>query len=262
LLGSCTVRSFRGGDEELVVGLFNKVYAGYGGYVPRTVEYWRWCCLRRPDVDERGVFLAFDGERLCGYVVAGSSGNIWEYCVANGQEMAARMLLSEALKYLESLGVSSVNINVPRDAGVAAALAEAGFGEVAPERMFITTLSPASLVRALVSSWKGGLFGASDEAFAVRLRGVPVGVGSEFSVKVGGGGKVEVSEGCLAEASVVIDLGFLDFLSFLFDGSSAGRLLLAGRLRVRPFRKFRVALRFLSALRPTSSWFFPLSDFG
>jgi hypothetical protein len=260
-LDHCEVRSFRDGDEQLIVELFNEVHARYGGYVPRTVDYWLWSCLRRPDVNERGVFLAFDGQRLCGYVVAGSSGNIWEYCVANGEDEAARALLAEALKYLEAVGVSSANVNVPRGAGAVGALVEAGFGEVQPERMFITTLSPAALVRTLLSSRKEAPFGQSDGRFAVRLHHTPVGVGSEFSVSVRSG-SVDVVEGSSAEPSVVVDLGFMDFLSVIFGGSSAGRLLFAGKLRVKPIWKLRAGLRFLSAVRLRGSWFFPLSDFG
>jgi hypothetical protein len=260
-LGQCEVRSFTGGDEKLIVELFNEVHAGYGGYVPRTVDYWRWSCLKRPDVDEHGVFLAFDGQKLLGYIVAGSSGNIWEYCVANGEEQAARALLAEALKYLEAVGVSSANVNVPRGAAAVGALAEAGFGEVQAERMFITTLSPASLVRALLSSRKETLLGESDDHFAVRLHHTPLGVGSEFSVSVRGRA-AEVAEGSSPEPSVVIDLAFMDFLSVIFGGSSARGLLLAGKLRVNPLWKLRAALRFLSAVRLRDSWFFPLSDFG
>src|SRR4030042_6661610 len=98
-----SVRTFRNGDEPAIVELFNNVYRGYGGFVPRTVEYWRWCCLKRPDVERNGIFLAFDSERLCGYLVAGSSGNIWEFCVADNDRDIAKTLLSEALDYLEKV---------------------------------------------------------------------------------------------------------------------------------------------------------------
>jgi hypothetical protein len=260
-LSQCEVRNFSNGDEKLIVELFNEAHAGYGGYVPRTVEYWRWSCLKRPDVDERGVFLAFDGQKLRGYIVAGSSGNIWEYCVANGEEQAARALLAEALKYLEAVGVSSANVNVPCRADVVDALVEAGFGEVRAERMFITTLSPASLLRALLPSTKETLLDESNDHFTVRLHHTPLGVESEFSVSVRRG-SVEVVEGPPPEHTVVLDLAFMDFLSVIFEGSSARRLLLARKLRIKPFWKLRAALKFLSAVRLTDSWFFPLSDFG
>ncbi|MGB8780963.1 MAG: hypothetical protein WCD81_10000 [Candidatus Bathyarchaeia archaeon] len=257
------VRNFRRGDEEAIVKLFDQVYEGYGGYVPRTVEYWRWSCLQRPDVKEGGVFVVSEdeGSGLLGYAVVGSSGNIWEFCVADGEKEAARVLLAEAVKYLEGVGVSSVSVNVPCNADVAEVLVEAGFGEVPAERMFVTSVSPAMLVQAFVGSWKSREVGGFDDVLGFRLRDVPFGVGGEFSVKARGGA-VEVGEGFPSGASVVVEMGFMDFLSVLFKGSSAGRLFLAGKMRVKPFRKFGVALRFLSAIRLTRSWFFPLSDFG
>jgi hypothetical protein len=258
---ACSVRTFRDGDEEDIVGLFNEVYREYGGFVPRTVEYWRWCCLMRPDVERGGVFLAFDGGRLCGYLVAGSSGNVWEFCVADGEREAVGALLGEAVRYLEGVGVSSVNVNVPNGACVVEGLREAGFGEVPAERMFVSTLSPWMLVSALVASKRAELLGRFDDEFAVRLHDVPYGVGKEFSVRVRCG-TVEAVEGFSAGASVVVEMGFVDLLSVLFGVSGARRLLFAGKMRVKPFRKSGAFLRFLSALRLKGAWFFPLSDFG
>jgi len=39
------VRGFEDGDEVEIVRLFDRVYAGYGGFTLKTPEYWRWCCL-------------------------------------------------------------------------------------------------------------------------------------------------------------------------------------------------------------------------
>jgi len=243
--------------------LFDQVYGGYGGYVPRTVEYWRWCCLQRPDVEEDGVFVVSEEGigGLVGYAVVGSSGNIWEFCVADGKKEGARVLLAEAVKYLEGVGVSSANVNVPCNADVAEVLVEAGFGEVPAERMFVTSLSPAVLLQAFVGSWKGDEMDGFDDVLGFRLRDVPFGVGGEFSVKARGG-VVEVDEGFPSDASVVVEMGFMDFQSVLFKGSGVSRLFLAGKMRVKPFRKFGVVLRFLGAVRLNCSWFFPLSDYG
>jgi hypothetical protein len=259
-MSSFSVRTFKAGDEEGIVELFNRVYGRYGGFVPRTVEYWRWCCLERPDVKEEGVFLALRGDRLRGYLVAGSSGNIWEFCVDEGEREVAGFLLDEALRYFEKIGVSSVNVNVPRDAGIVENLRKAGFGEVPAERMFVTALNPAALVQALAAPRKNEVADKDDE-FGFRLHDVPYGVETEFSVKVNAG-KVEVSEGSSSAPSVVVELGFMDLLSILFEGVSPGRMLITRRMKVRPFWKFGAVLGFLSAIRLRGSWYFPLSDYG
>ena len=253
------MRTFKDGDEPAIVELFNNVYNRYGGFVPRTAEYWRWCCLERPDVERDGVFLAFGGERFLGYLVAGSSGSIWEFCVANDDREVARALLGEAMSYLEKVGVSSVSINVPSRAGVVEALRKAGFGEVFAAKMFVTTLNPAVLVQALVTPRKKVLMEKLDDEFGVQLREVPYSASKEFSVKIHIA-SVEVAEGFPAEPSVVVELRFMDLLSVLFGNSSAGRLLLTGKMRVRPFRKSSAVLTLLSAIRLKNSWFFPLSD--
>jgi hypothetical protein len=259
-MSSYSVRTFRTGDEEGIVELFNHVYRMYGGFVPRTVDYWRWCCLARPDVKEDGVFLVFSGDRLCGYLVAGSSGNVWEFCVEEDNKEVAKILLDEALKYLEKVGAFSVNVNVPCDAGIVEDLREAGFGEVPAERMFVSALNPAALVRALVAPLQEGI-ADTDYAFGFRLREVPYGVDAEFSVKASEG-RVEVSEGLQPAPSVVVELGFMDLLSVLFEGASPSKLFLARRMRVRPFWKFNAVLGFLSAVRLKGSWYFPLSDYS
>ena len=259
-MSSYSVRTFRTGDEEGIVELFNHVYRMYGGFVPRTVDYWRWCCLARPDVKEDGVFLVFSGDRLCGYLVAGSSGNVWEFCVEEGNKEVAGVLLDEALKYFEKVGASSVNINVPRDAGIVENLREAGFGEVPAERMFVSALNPAALVRALVSPLQEA-FAGKDYELGFKLQEVPYGVDTVFSVKANDG-KVEVSVGLSSATSVVVELGFMDLLSVLFEGASPRKLFLARRMRVRPFWKFSLVLGFLSEVRLKGSWYFPLSDYS
>jgi hypothetical protein len=217
--------------------------------------------LKRPDVERDGVFLVSDGQKLRGYLVAGSSGNIWEFCVSNDDEEVARTLLCEALKYLEKFAISSVNVNVPLDSGLVESLREVGFSAISAERMFVTTLSPEAIVQVLASSRKERLASRFDDEFGFRLRDVPYGVRKEFSVEIRSGA-LKVSEGFSSKPSVVVELGFMDLLSILFEGSSAWRLFLARKISVRPFRKLGAALSFLSAIRLRGLWFFPLSDYG
>ena len=253
------VRTVRDGDEPAIVELFNRAYSRYGGFVPRAVEYWRWCCLERPDVKKDGVFLAFEGGQLRGYTVVGSSGNIWEFCVADNNEEVAEALMCQAVSYLEKIGVSYVNVSIPDDAAFAKILRRAGFGEVPAKEMFVTTLNPANLIEALVTSQKD-LFRRFNEEFSFKLRRVPYGVSEEFFVKIRDD-SVKIAEGSMPNPSVTIELGFQDFLSLLFSHSSLIRLFLTGKMKIRPFRKLRAVFALLSNVRLEDPWFFPLSDF-
>lgn len=255
------VRTFREGDERSVVKLFNETYAEYGGFVPRTMEYWRWCCLERPDVERNGIILVFDGEQLCGYVVVGSSGNIWEFCVDGDREPVASILLHEAMKYLEGLGVSSVNVNVPLDEALARVLVKAGFAQVPVERMFASTLSSRALISELVAGESKKIAGLSDEEIAFKLERVPFGVKDSFSVKMLGG-EVEVYDGLPRSPTIIVNADFGVFLSVLFGVLSPYRPLFGRKLKVKPFWKTRTVLKFLSSVCVRGPWFFPLSDFG
>lgn len=253
------VRKFRDGDELAIVQLFNSTYHEYGGFVPRTVEYLRWCCLERPDVEREGVFLAFDGERLCGYLVAGSSGNIWELCVEDDDREVARILIDEAVSHLEKMGVSSVSVNIPRNSRIIEEVHEASFNEVPAPRMFFTTLSPAALVRALAIPRKEVLAERLEDNFSIHLRDVPYGTDEKFSVEIHNS-CVEVIEGFPAKPSVTVELKFKDFLLILSGGPSSVRMLLNGKMKIHPFWKSRAVVILLSAMRLKNPWFFPLSD--
>ncbi len=255
-----SVRVFRDGDEQIIVNLFNEVYSRYGGFVPRTAEYWRWCCLQRPDVEKNGVFLTFEGDKFQGYVVAGLSGNIWEFCVIDDDKQVTRALLNEAVNYLEKAGVSSIDINVPRGSNVAECLREADFSKLPAARMFVTSLDPAALVQALANPWKESLLKRIQGDFGIRLNNASYGVCNEFSVKIHDP-SVEVVEGFPARPSAVVELEFMDFLSILLGRSSARRLLITRKLKVKPLRKLGAALTFLSTVRLRNSWYFPLSDY-
>jgi hypothetical protein len=126
--------------------------------------------------------------------------------------------------------------------------------------MFVTTLSPAILIQTLATPREEDLVERLDEEFGIRLRDVPYGVNEEFFVKIHDS-SVEIAEGFSPDPSVTIELGFADFLSILFGGLSVSRLVLTGKMKVKPFWKLCKVLAFLSMIRLKGSWYFPLSDF-
>jgi hypothetical protein len=258
-LDQYSVRRFRNGDEEEAARLFNERYAAYGGFVSRTAEYWLWSCLRRPDVKEDGVFFVCDDKigRVCGYAVVGLTGNVWDFCAgSNDEEIVASMLLKEIVSYLESVGVSSVNINVPVGGVLGNVLVQEGFSRVPADRMFVTTLSLTALLSELCA---GKEFERNEEIDFV-LSNVPVGTEKAFSIRVHDG-KVSVVEASHS-SSIVVKMEYTTFLSVLFGGTNVHRELIVGRVWVRPFWKAIGVATFLNELRVRDEWFWPLSDFG
>lgn len=258
------LRNFVDGDEEKIVELFNDVYGRFSGYVPRTVEYWRWCCLKRPDVKKDGVFLVFDGRtgNLVGYAVVGLSGSIWELCVRPNCGDAALILLDRAVSYLADRGVSAVNVNVPRgDETLNEACGKMGFAKVDVHKLFVGVLSFRKLIFILARDKADVLIKNFNGKICIMVENSPSWVEKVVSIRVDNGG-IDVFEGAIGSATVFVKTDARTLLSVLVGALSFKRAFLGFRIRVKPFWKALVVERFLRSLRMNASWFWPLGDFG
>jgi len=259
-----TLRNFADGDEEEIVKLFNEVYGGFGGYVPRTVEYWRWCCLKRPDVRKDGIFLVFDKETgdLEGYAVVGLSGNVWELCSKPNREDVALTLLERATSYLEEMGVSSVNLNVPEgDEALNEACRKMGFARVDVHKMFVGVLSFKRLISMLLEDRMEVLSKRFKEKICIRVEDAPFWIEKSISISVNDRG-VKVFEGPMDSPTFSVRTDMKTLLSILVGVLSLRRAFLSFRIRVKPFWKIPAAKLFLSSIRIKSPWYWPLGDFG
>jgi hypothetical protein len=251
------------GDDKRIVELFNNVYGDFSGYVPRTVEYWRWCCLERPDVRREGVFLLFDEEsgNLEGYVVAGLSGNIWEFCCTPRVD-AALLLIERAIRYLEDLGVSAVNVNVPEGNEVLnEACRKAGFAKVDVHKMFVGVLSFSKLLSILVEERKNFLCSKFKEKFCVMIQDAPFWIEKTLSVDIKRDG-VNVFEGLIDSPTVFVKTDVRTLSSVLFGVLNPTHAFLKFKMKVKPFWKIPRFVEFLNSVRLKDAWFWPLGDFG
>ena len=258
------IRNFVEGDEERIVKLFNEAYGRLSGYVPRTVEYWRWCCLKRPDVRRDGIFLLFNKETgdLEGYAVVGLSGNIWELCTKPNREDAALILLEKAINYLEEIGVPAVNVNVPKgDRALNEACRKMGFARVDVHKLFLGVLSFKKLISMLASDKEKVLSKIFKERICLEIEDTPFWVEKTISVSIDGE-RIEVSEGSTDSPSILVKTDVKTLLAILTGVLSPWRAFLSLKLRVKPFWKIPVLNRFLCLLRMNDSWFWPLGDFG
>jgi hypothetical protein len=258
-----TLRNFKDGDEEKVVELFNYVYGDFSGYVPRTVEYWRWCCLERPDVRREGIFLLFDKESgdLEGYAVAGLSGNIWEFCCKPNLD-AALILLEKAVSYLEGVGLSAVNVNVPEGNEVLnEACRKAGFAKVDVHKMFVGVLSFSKLLSILIEEGRTFLCNKFNEKICVIIQDAPFWIEKNLSVSINRNG-IDVFEGSVESPTVLVKTNVKTLSSVLFGIIRPTRAVLGFKMRVKPFWKIPSVIRFLDSVRLRDVWFWPLGDFG
>jgi hypothetical protein len=258
------VRLFEDGDEMEIVRLFNSMYDGYGGFTLRTAEYWRWCCLKRPDVETRGVFVVVDeDEKVVGYAVVGSSGNIWELCYdpKRGGEEIVSLLLSEATRYLEEVGAVSITFNAPREDRVFCNVGRVhGFAVLPPRKMFLSVLNLGELISEIVKNRKEELTGKFDEAVLVKLKDAPFWINNRVFIQISRDG-VKVEHEPLP-STIIVETDVISLSSLLFGILSPIQSLIRLKLKVKPFWKIPTLLRLLSSLQVKAPWFFPLSDYG
>jgi len=258
------VRSFEDGDEIEIVRLFDRMYANYGGFSLKTPEYWRWCCLGRPDVEKEGLFVVVDGdEKLVGYAVVGRSGNIWELCYdprSEGEEIVS-LLLDEATCYLERAGATSITFNAPKeDYVVNRACRKVGFAAFPPPKMFLSILDFRKLLSLLVKGKKEKLMARFDEAVLVKLKDAPFWINDTIFIKISQEGvQVDYEP---QSSTIQMETDIITFSSLLFGIVSPFQSLIHLKLRVKPFWKTPTLLKLLSSLRLKTTWFFPLSDYG
>lgn len=258
------IRTFQDGDEEGIVRLFEECFGGYGGYVLRTSEYWRWCCLERPDVEREGVFVvvrSFD-EKVVGYAVVGKSGNVWElgYDRQDSEGEVVQLLLEAAVGYLAGLGASLVNVQVPlEDDFVREICGELGFAESRPPDVFLSVLDYRRLLLLLALERKKELE-ALDEDVEILLKDAPPWMMGKFGVSIRKGAVEALEEG--KESTISVETDVFTLSSLLFGQASPFWSWVNRKVRVKPFWKIQSFVKLLSALSLKKRWFIPLSDYG
>lgn len=263
LVHGYVVRTYREGDETELVQLFNRVYEDFAGYVPRTLEYWRWCCLSRPDVETEGIVIVNDGRKIIGYGVVGKTGNIWELCYdsAYDGEKIVSMILEWAVNYVESAGGDSIVLNAPaKDHLLRDVCLRSGFAETHPPSMFLSVLDFPKFIREILD-WKREKLRGYDEELLIKVRNSSSWYGGNITVKIRNG-DVSVEEGVNDEPGVVVEADVPTIVSCILGTRGLLKAFFGLKLRVRPFWKFLKILKLFSLLRIKDPWFSPGADFG
>jgi hypothetical protein len=256
------VRNFRQGDEIVLVDLFNRVYKDFAGFVPRTPEYWVWCCLSRPDVNEESVVIANNGEKTVGYAVVGKSGNVWELCYDpdyNGKMIVSK-LLNWILDHLESIESDSVVLNAPvKDKVVREVCQELDFAETPPEFMFVSVFDLPSLICEILRNKKEML--NTEGIFWFRLKGCPSWYNDNFCIQIQKN-EVSVREKIIDKPELVVDADMPTLVSCILGNENILKAIITSKVHLSPFWKIRKFLKLFSLLRIKSPWFTPKADGG
>jgi hypothetical protein len=258
------VRAYQRRDEIELVGLFNEAYRAYAGFVPRTVEYWRWSCLDRPDVENEGIAIVVHGGKIVAYAVVGRSGNIWELCFdrAHDGEVLVSLILEKAVEYLTLVGSDAVTLNLPcQDYVAREACEKLGFSELSPdpEIVFVSVLDFERFVRLLSSANKEKLM-SFEEDFLIKFRDARSWMNPVLSVRVQNG-RIEIGSED-KHCNVIIETDTSTLTSMLFGTDKPLWALLRFKLRIHPLRRLWRVFRLFSLLHVNDPWFVPRADLG
>jgi len=246
------------------VNLFEKAYKNYGGYTLKTPEYWRWCCLQRPDVDNESVFLVStqNNKKLVGYAVVGKSGTIWEisYDPESDGKKIVTLLLEQATAYLEKMGASSINFTAPQNELVMKLLCkQLGFTAGLPPKMFLSVLSLENLFSILANN-KPKELAAFNELVLIRVPAAPQWINNSVVLKLVPE-SITVENEC-REPTIQLQVDYFTLVSLLFGDISPLNALLHSKLKVKPLRKIFTTIKILTYLQIKSQWSFPMSEYG
>jgi hypothetical protein len=251
---------FSSDDEPEIVDLFNRRYERFAGFVPRTVEYWRWCCLYRPDVKTRGILTVRKKNRLVGYIVIGNSGNIWDLCCASGsdEKIVISTLLSAATDYAKSESIDGLVLNAyVHDKIVHQVCQELDFSQAPSETLFLSVLNLPELISSVLKEQKQNF--KETEVFWFKLKNCPPWCVNSFGVKLCSN-QVLVSTNDDGFPKTTITVEMTTLVSLMFGNKNLAKMILLGRVRFGGFWKILKVVRFLRLLKSNSPWFTPRTD--
>ena len=257
-----SARTYIQGDEIALVRLFNTEQANLAGFVPRTVEYWRWCCLKRPDVNEKGILIVEKENKVVGYVVVGKSGNIWELCYdssRNTKTIVSRLLIwAEA--YAKSVGSNSVVLNAyVKDPLVREVCLDMDFAESPPEPMFLSVLDLPQLMCEVLQAKNQGL--DTNEVFWFNLKNCPPWCVPSFGVRLENN-QVSIVGEPVPGSRTTIETEMSTIVALIFGTESVLKDIIASKVHFYPFWKIYKVKKLFSLLQTKTPWFVPRADIG
>jgi hypothetical protein len=256
------LRNYLPGDESSIIDLFNSQNLDLGGFVPRTVKYWQWCCLQRPDVTSQGIQVAEKEGRLVGYVVVGTHGDVLEFCYDKrfGGEVAALSLLEYALNYVRKLGYDSIVLNACSDDQIVRNVCKRlGFAESPSEPVFLSVLDLPELILNILESRIREEY--DGKVFWFHLRSCPPWITDNFGIMMTKKGAV-ILERPNGSSQAIIDVEMSSLIAIIFGNKSIFRELLSSKIRLDHFWKAFEVIRFMRLLKVRSKWSMSRADNG
>jgi hypothetical protein len=257
-----TERTYLPGDESALVHLFNDENAALAGFVPRTVEYWRWCCLKRPDVSEKGILIVEIENKVVGYAVVGKSGNVWELCYNSSRNAKTTVskLLTWAENYAKSVGSDSVVLNAyVKDTLVREVSQDMDFAESPPDLMFLSVLDLPQLICEVLQARNQDL--NTNEVFWFDLKNCPPWCVPSFGVKLEKA-QVTILKEPVSGSRTTIEAEMSTIVALMFESESFLKDVVSSKVHFYPVWKMSKVQKLFSLLKIKTPWLIPRADLG
>jgi GNAT superfamily N-acetyltransferase len=266
-----TIRAFMPGDEPRLVALWNAAYAGYAGYVRRTVEYWRWCILDRPGLLPADVLVLDDAARqTIGYGVLGPTDSVLELALdpavtGAAREAAAARLMSALEDRCRARGGEAISFMLPHaDDAMQRGLTRAGYRAERVPALTSTIVDVAALFELLLRHRASRIPPALPPSFRVRVERGAARTPAVLVTRIELAPQLAVvreapdAPAPAADCTVATDLATLNRVVFRIETFDAA--VTAGRLTVQPPTSEGAARTLLGLVTLAAPWFTPAAD--
>ncbi len=264
------VRPYQPGDEGSIVQLSNRCLAPYAGWMPRTVDYWRWSTLARPGVRPTDILLLENDGKVVGYTaMLARDGSVLEFCVdpdqpSRGRRALIKQLIGALEEHARASECDSLTFCEPAsDTLLDKALRESGYVVEQGQYFSVGVLNPRCLLQQVLTGRRDQLSGMSVTAFVFELSPgkYPYLLNTRLHVRVEPNVEVtDISDAAQYPKECVIRLDLCALTELLFCAATVDFLLQQSRLDIRPQASLADARRLLETLAIRSLWHVPRSD--
>ncbi len=261
------IRSYRSGDEEALVSLWEQAYASYVGFVPRSVKYWRWCILDRPGVSSQDILILQENDHILGYGVLGARGQVLELAIDSRlskpkRERMAGILIIALEARSRARGDDVIQFMLPHlDKPISRVLRGFGYRQTPSEVFKLAIVDHAGLMKRLLHHRKGKFPKNWSPTFAFGLDSGLIHLPSQdlILIRLLPSIMVEVDPvDCSADIKVTTD--YWTLVELIFQEITVEQAVVAGRLSVHPEEGKKDLGTLIGLLVIDRPWYVPAAD--
>ena len=263
------LRAYHPGDDRAIVELSNRCLAPFAGWVPRTVDYWRWSTLQRPGVEWTDILVLDSGGKIIGYTALGRDGAVLDFCVdpdlpARGRRALINQLIAALEVRARARQCDALTFSEPAsDRLVDAALREMGYIVEAPHCFSLGLLNPQDLLQQLLLARRDQLPELETSSFVLELNpgSAPFLLNTRLLLQFEPQPQVrDISDLNDYPQECVLRMDLCALTELLLCGATTDSLLQQSQLEIRPVTRVPDARKLLELLAIRALWHIPRSD--